>query len=147
MLAFALLAGLVVSAGVQAKSVPHMTIVFAQQQCILRNLNLAPDVKEERRAKLTAAISLCREQLEKSYADGKLRMNGKPFSQSWWREAQTYLDAGAADAEALLALPSTADTKVALKVGDRLMGPGEQFGVLGRVVFTTPQPNGAGGPR
>jgi hypothetical protein len=143
MFAFALLAGFVVSPGVQTTSVPHMTIVMAQARCILSNLDPAA-AKDERRAKLLAAISSCRSNLEKSYAEGKFSMNGKPFPRSWWREAQGYLDAGATDAtESLLELSSTAKTRVALKVGDRLMEPGSHFSVLGRVVFATPLADGA----
>ena len=117
------------AAGVPVANVTELPIVSSYAACILREAGPAADTEAARQIALTMSKQACRAQSEAVYAAGKLRMNGKPFPQSWWKQMRKLFDAEDADITLnFLKAPAGGSLKVKWELPDgRLVDAGDVY--------------------
>jgi hypothetical protein len=120
---------LLAGAGVAVPTMTQLPVVSGYAKCVTRNMGAVSVDPADRKTALDASVRTCRTMSERSYAEGKLLMNGKPFPKRWWEEVRKLLDAEDADiADVLLSGPSSTSYKVMWELPNgKLVGVGEQF--------------------
>lgn len=120
--------------GVPVADVTQLPIVSNYAECILRKVGPAVADAGARRAGLEVARQACRALKEADYAEGRLRMNGRPFPQSWWDQVRRLLDAEDADiSQSVLRAPTGGSFKVKWELPDRRLVDAGEIYVTGTV--------------
>jgi hypothetical protein len=120
--------------GVPVANLAQLPIVSNYAECTLRKVGPAAADVDARRAALESAKQACRALKEADYAEGRLRMNGKPFPQSWWDQVRTLLDAADADvSQNVLRAPAGGSFKVKWELPDRRVVDAGEIYVIGTV--------------
>jgi len=120
--------------GVPVADLTQLPIVSNYAECILRKVDPAFADVDARRAALETAKQACRALKEADYAEGRLRMNGKPFPKSWWDHVRRLLDAEDADVfQSVLRAPAGGSFKVKWELPDRRLVDAGEIYVTGTV--------------